>query len=376
MEIFSLSVVPVLQNRVYLEKSDAIRAPTGSLMIEYCEESRIGVNAAFDPELIAYDENYNNDVPSAVFVDYLHHVARSLAERHNLDRAGASVVEIGCGDGKFLQILSRICPRLELIGIDPSYTGPATLADGRIRVINEQLRSEHLPEKVSLMICRHTLEHIWGPDGFLRMISDNTPTGVAVYFEVPSLEWTLSSGAFWDMCYEHCNYFTEPGLKQMINVSGFRNCSVESTFDGQYLGAHAVTLRDSQENRPAEKIDSAWAPTSLTAIYDQVIDNVEQLSRGRDVAVWGMATKGVMLALGLQQRQVSITAWVDVNQAKQGCYVPVTGFRIDAPDILENRDVDILCMNPNYMTEVADEARRLSVSGTVYSPDLRISLAI
>lgn len=50
---------PVLQNRVYDTAQDAIDCPKGDIKI--IEDSKTGLvyNAAFDPDLMVYNGNYN-----------------------------------------------------------------------------------------------------------------------------------------------------------------------------------------------------------------------------------------------------------------------------------------------------------------------------
>jgi hypothetical protein len=95
---------PVLQNRVYETVQDAINCPKGDIKI--VEDVRTGLvyNAAFDPELMIYDENYNNEQGvSPSFQQHLSHVAdliEGTLGRENL-------VEVGCGKGFFFEMLLK-----------------------------------------------------------------------------------------------------------------------------------------------------------------------------------------------------------------------------------------------------------------------------
>ena len=87
--------------------------------------------------------------------------------------------------------------------------------------------------------------------------------------------------------------------------------------------------------------------------------------RGRAVAVWGMATKGIMFSLMVDPDSTMLDYAVDVNVNKQGCYVPISGRRIDAPSILQQAgEVAIVVMNPNYVNEIVAACDELGVAAS------------
>jgi len=94
-------------------------------------------------------------------------------------------------------------------------------------------------------------------------------------------------------------------------------------------------------------------------------DRLDDLRRGgRLVAVWGMATKGIMFSLMVDPESRLIDYTVDVNVNKQGCYVPISGRRIEAPAVLQqhaNTPAVVVVMNPNYVHEIASMCRGLGV---------------
>src|SRR5262245_32286990 len=67
--------VPALQNRAYSSADDARAAKHGRLEVQVCRRCGHAFNAAFDSTLVAYDEYYNNDVPSRTFDQYYRQIA-------------------------------------------------------------------------------------------------------------------------------------------------------------------------------------------------------------------------------------------------------------------------------------------------------------
>ena len=64
---------------------------------------------------------------------------------------------------------------------------------------------EHHPKPRSFLACFH--EHL-------------VPNGI-VYISVPSFEYLLSKGAFYELIPDHLSYFTENSLKIMLMSMGF-----------------------------------------------------------------------------------------------------------------------------------------------------------
>ena len=99
-------------------EEDALSAPRGSISLVFCPRSALIHNADFDPALMAYDVEYENALHhSERFQKYAQSLACSLVDRHGL--RDKRVLEIGCGDGHFLGLLSR-AGNNHAVGYDPS----------------------------------------------------------------------------------------------------------------------------------------------------------------------------------------------------------------------------------------------------------------
>ena len=111
---------------------------------------------------------------------------------------GRSLLEVGCGKGTFLEHLQS--RGFEVQGVDPAYEGtnPAVV---------KAMFTPELDFTPARVILRHVLEHVQDPVGFLGQIRDaNGGTG-AIYIEVPCFDWICAHRAWFDVFYEHVNYF-------------------------------------------------------------------------------------------------------------------------------------------------------------------------
>jgi hypothetical protein len=177
---------------------------------------------------------------------------------------------------------------------------------------------------------------------------------------VPDLDWIVSADAFWDFCYEHCNYFAEPSLRLALTRAGFTPIDTRVAFGAQYRWMEAVTA-DVQPH-PEAGMDRIRAST-LAAYASRERDAIQAARRrlaavkaaGSATVIWGMATKGIIFSLLVDPDSTAIDIAVDININKQGCYVPTTGRVIESPGALlgaGGRRLAVMVMNMNYADEI------------------------
>jgi hypothetical protein len=402
--LFFLGKVPILQNKVYADEKSAKAAPYGSLDIRIDPLSGFAVNADYKEHLVHYDREYDNSVPSNAFYKYYDDIADYLVAHYDLTKS--IIIDVGCGKGS---LLSRMAGRFGFVrglGIDPAYDGPQTICDGRIRFIKEYFTTEHVRETPALVLCRHTLEHITSPTEFLERVflQLNKEKNVPVFIEVPDLSWIIKNNAFWDFCYEHVNYFTKESLEKCIEKAGAGGTKISSAFGGQYLWAEAiinptgrhdsldtsanglprgaaarspnhsstlVPLSTSGEGLGVRRYDATLDHEHLTKHSEVVIRKVKDLSDQKKIVIWGMATKGVMYSMYLFNNNIPITHCVDINTRKQGKFCPLSGYEIISPNnLVTDQEYAVICMNPNYVSEIKDECRRLEIHARFFNPDM------
>lgn len=364
--------LPAMQNYVHRRLALAREAGSGGFDLRVCSGCGFAHNAAFDPALLHYDEGYDNSVPSPVMAAHYTDLAAYLHDRYALD--GGLVVDVGCGKGTFLKIMADAFPNVRGLGIDPSYEGESHHADGRLEFIKDFFSQQHVRERPALVVCRHVVEHIPRPGQFLDAIHaalDAFPA-TPCFFEVPDTSWIIDNAAFWDFCYEHCNYLTPASFANALARSGFLPKTVRTLFGAQYIGIETTTTRrpESQATQPdpaaadfagrlVRYADSERA--YMSDIRQRLLDLKQQ---GRAVVLWGMATKGVVFSLLVDADKTIIDHCVDVNANKQGCFVPLTGHTIESPDVLARRGsqpMTVIVMNPNYAEEIKRSCRAMSV---------------
>jgi len=198
---------PIFQNRMYESRELALSCPKGQIEIVQNHLSGLVYNSKFNPELMIYDSAYQNEQGvSAEFLKHMETVADIIGA--NISKDG--VAEIGCGKGLFLEML--LAKGFDAVGFDPTYEG------SNPRVRREYFKSTY-GRKFDGFVLRHVLEHVQNPVSLLQMIAAANNGGGKIYIEVPCLDWIMQHNSWYDIFYEHVNYFRLDDFKRALIVA-------------------------------------------------------------------------------------------------------------------------------------------------------------
>lgn len=116
--IFYSKNYPIFQNVLYDSPEEAINCKVAEIEIVQDEQTGLVYNKKFNVKLMNYDKEYHNEQQfSDVFKKHLNNV-KDIIEKY-FDKK--SLLEIGCGDGYFLELLFN--NGFDIEGMDPSYEG-------------------------------------------------------------------------------------------------------------------------------------------------------------------------------------------------------------------------------------------------------------
>ncbi len=358
--------VPIHQNFVFPDRSAARQAPTGDLDMRVCVDCGFVFNHAFDPELMVYGEGYDNTQSSSAFFEaYMDDLVADLVENRGV--RDCTIVEVGCGRGQFLRKLVEYPGAGNRgHGFDPSYVGPSSDLDGRIRFHNRYYDETCADVAADVVVSRHVIEHVPEPRALLsavRAALARSPQA-HVFFETPCVEWILRNRVIWDFFYEHCSLFSADSLATVFERSGFDVAKVDHVFGGQYLWLEArvgpMGPKPARGAAGLAELARAYgaAEKDLLRIWTE---RLQGLAARGPVALWGAGAKGATFANLVDSDCRLIDCVVDLNPNKQGCHIPGTGHPIISPNDLPRRQVhSAVLMNPNYRDE---NIRLLSAGG-------------
>jgi SAM-dependent methyltransferase len=359
---------PNLVGRLFLEKQPVIlnyrfATPESAKGVErrdidLTECSRCGLvfNAILDSCAIPYDEFYENRQNfSSAFLALLNDTADRLTQKY-LSKTG-NVVEVGCGKGDFLELICRHSGS-KGVGYDTSCECTDSTKNGRVRFFKKYMTASDVTERIDLVICRHVVEHIPQIGEFLRLLHSISSAGgdSMVYIETPAFEWIIKNDAFWDIFYEHCNYFTTENLRRLAETAGFTVLDHRLIFGGQY---QALELRPLRAPTPKPFADLNPAPV-LKDLANRISESKYRLEKrlisagaAGGWAIWGAGAKGVSLANAALETTPSFI--IDSNPSKQGMYLPGLGIPVVAPsDAIIATVPVVLVANSNYLPEITN----------------------
>ncbi len=334
--IYQAQQFPVFQNLMFCSKEEAENCSKGDIELVQDLETGLVFNQAFNSDLMDYNADYQNEqAVSSTFRQHLQNVSQ-IIQKHF---ASYSLIEVGCGKGHFLEYLKNL--GFNIVGIDPTY-------DGENASIIKQYFSPEIGIGADGIILRHVLEHVEAPIEFLSTIRDSNGGGGKIYIEVPCFKWICDHCAWFDIFYEHVNYFQIEDFYRMFGVvyeSGY-------LFGGQYLYviADISTVRLPKFN----KLDQIELPENFLSSVNQYVNILKgQCEKG--FVIWGGASKGVIFSLFMQRAGIKIDTVIDINPAKHDKYLAGTGLLVQSPtDALKNisPSTNIFVMNSNYLSEI------------------------
>jgi hypothetical protein len=306
-------------------------------------------NTQFDPILINYDVGYQSNGSNSEI--YFNHLVSVLELLKSNFLSKSKIVEVGCGKGAFLEIIEND-NYFDFEGYDTSYNGNNPKIQKKYLSPNEKIFA-------NVVVLRHVLEHIKLPHLFLKNLYQIFGE-ISIYIEVPNLTWMKSNQAYYDICYEHVNYFSIKSLRKL-----FKNNSIldsGESFNGQYIFILANLGSLSEIFELNYGSDEEWSFLTLEGLFpsmQKTMFTIDSELQGKNKAyIWGGATKGCMFLVHCQNKWSffnKIEAVVDINPLIHGLLMPGSLKPIISPnkflELIDDNDV-LIISNPNYADEI------------------------
>ena len=335
--------IPIFQNKIYNTIDEALSATKVNVSLSECLQCKFVFNSNFNPSLMGYDLNYQNEQNySPYFRSYLDKLLKKLQQ---YDIHSKKVIEIGCGKGYFIELLNK--NGIEAIGFDPAYEG------NNPNIIKDYFSEKYSNMNADFIILRHTLEHIQHPLDFLNIIAKANNYKGKIFIEVPDLDWIIKKKSFWDIHYEHCNYFTLSTASMLFN-----RCDAGYLFNGQYI----YVIANLKDLKRKVVCGTATNPVIKWDFDKEVKKFTQLLQSNNELVLWGAAAKGSTFLNILDKNRQYVKYLIDINPKKQNKFLAGTGHQIFPPTVLKTDNTrTILLTNENYMKEVNEIVNNPSI---------------
>lgn len=216
----------------------------GAYQISRCD--RCGVNFLSVrpvPEDIplCYPRTYHIVTPrSANPVARAMYALRAICRLRRLQRVcrrrPTTVLEVGCGDGRFLQLLERRWGRdVKLVGVELSESRMEVPKGSHIHLLSGGIETSSLNDWFDLVLMYEVLEHVSHPKQVLLKAAGRMRAGSLLLGSVPSWEspWRRLFPKHWAglQIPRHQVFFDRASLSRLLEETGFEVVGVYPVYD-------------------------------------------------------------------------------------------------------------------------------------------------
>ena len=318
------------------------------LTLDLCQCMGCGL-VQFDCEPVDY---YRDVIRAGGFsktmVELRRYQYKHLIDSYHLE--GKKFIEVGCGQGEFLKVLSEFPVEVHGIEHDPHLVELARAQGLDVTEgFTETEDTRFAGGLYDVFLSFNFLEHQPDPSTMLQAIYRNLEDDAMGLITVPSFEYIMDHNSYYELIRDHLAYYTFETLTPLLERNGFlvEECEV----------INRDTLSVIVRKRPQMDTEN------LLECYVNLKREMESYMKYLDawdkkVAVWGASHQGFTLAsttkLGERARYI-----IDSAPFKQGKFAPASHLPIVGPDHFHEHPVDaIIITAPGYTDEIAASIRR------------------
>lgn len=304
----------------------------------------------FDCEPVSY---YRDVIRSGGYSTTMADIRRDQY-RHFIDLCklnGKKIIEIGCGQGEFLKVLTEFPVQVYGIEHNEDLVEKAQASGLNVwRDFTETANQILDGAPYDAFLSFNFLEHQPDPNAMVRCIYNNLTEEGTGLVTVPSWDYIVSNNSFYELLRDHVANYSEQTLRFLLNKNGF--IILESTTVNQ------DTISMIVQKRPKLKVDGLKKQFAL--LSEQIHDFIDKrVSEGKEIAVWGASHQG-FTTISTTGVGDSITYIIDSAPFKQGRYAPASHVPIVSPEFFFEHPVDtILIIAPGYTDEIAGTIRKI-----------------
>jgi ubiquinone/menaquinone biosynthesis C-methylase UbiE len=169
----------------------------------------------------------------------------SWLAKHDLIPNGATVLDVGCGNGAFL---SKLPPTLNRIGVDIDFqsiiSGNEKYKD--IELINADFETLELNVSPNLITMFHVLEHLRDPYLTLVNLYRLSDYNTRLVIEVPLLENGFTNDLCGFLSVQHMTHFSKASFTNILNRAGWK--VIKELEQDSYNGFRVIASPSSKNN--------------------------------------------------------------------------------------------------------------------------------
>lgn len=310
--------------------------------LNLCQCSKCGL-VQFDCEPVHYYKDviraggYSTTMVELRKAEYTH-----LIEKYKL--FGKKFIEIGCGQGEFLQILSEF--PVKTFGIENKIELVDKAKSKGLNVTQNFALDDSVViygGPFDVFLSFNFLEHQPFPNKMISCIYNNLVDGGYGLITVPSFEYILEHKSYYELLRDHIAYYTENTLRFLFEKNGFNVLEMSRI--------NRDTIEVIVQKRPQTDISGLLNNFSCLKqeMHNYLTDIIDKKEK---IAVWGASHQGFTTISTLEIGKY-ISYIIDSAPFKQGKYSPASHLKIVSPDYFFGDPVqNILIIAPGYTDEI------------------------
>jgi SAM-dependent methyltransferase len=378
--ILSFGRTPLADSLLTKEELDSPEI-TASLDLVFCRNcALVQITETVPPEILFCRSYPYFSSVSQRLREHFAASARSIMEKERLG-SDSLVVEAASNDGCMLQNFAE--RGIPVLGVDPAEApvakarekGVTTLCDFFTLDLAQKLAAEG--RHADVFLANNVLAHVADLNGFVEGFRTILKPGGLAVIECPYLVDLIENCEFDTIYHQHLCYYSVTALVNLFRLHNLVLADVERT--SIHGGSLRLFVRKSGE--PGERTLALLEEEKRTGLdtpeyYREFASRVENVRErltsllsdikqsGKKIAGYAAAAKATTLLSFCQIDSSVLDYIVDLNEFKQGRYMPGTHLPIHSPALLRENPPDyLLVLAWNFASEIMQQQQQYRDAG-------------
>lgn len=298
------------------------------------------------------DEDYYDEYSMIPHADSISpFMERQIEELVSFSDNTKSFIEIGCGNGSFLNHAQKYYD--VVIGNEPSKIYAEMTRRLGFNCIEEYITPSFNYTKTYDSFCsKQVFEHLPDPKGTLNKIYELINNNGTGFIEVPNGAKSIYNNRYFDIFTDHVNYFTPSSLSKLVEQCGFTVLKTQEVFNGDYIECYFKKINPNYSNIKSRKNFDINFILKKTKKYN-------------NIGMYGAGAKGYVLITNMG-KNLNLKAIIDDDPNKNNRYLPNTKVKVTLPNPTIINSLDLIIISASsYEKEIINKLIFCSFKGDI-----------